>query len=88
MDKESACNARDAGDVGFIFPWVGKISWRRAWPPTPVVLPGEFCGQRSLVGYNPDGCKQSDVTEHRRGYIEVRYFCYLLDRQIFLLGEI
>ena len=34
-------------------PWVGKIPWRRAWQPTPVFLPGEFHGQRSLVGYSP-----------------------------------
>ena len=32
-------------------PWVGKIPWRREWQPTPVFLPGEFYGQRSLVGY-------------------------------------
>ena len=32
-------------------PWVRKIPWRRNWPPTPVFLPGEFHGQRSLVGY-------------------------------------
>jgi len=31
-------------------PWVGK-AWRRAWQPTPVFLPGESHGQRSLVGY-------------------------------------
>ena len=31
-------------------PWVGKIPWRREWLPTPVLLPGEFHGQRSLVG--------------------------------------
>ena len=31
-------------------PWVGKISWRKAWQPTPVPLPREFHGQRSLVG--------------------------------------
>jgi len=30
-------------------PWVGKISWRREWFPTPVFLLGEFHGQRSLV---------------------------------------
>ena len=35
--------------------WVGKISWRRKWQPTPVFLPGEFLGQRSLVGYSPWG---------------------------------
>ena len=33
--------------------WVGKISWRREWLPTPVLLPGEFHGQRSLAGYSP-----------------------------------
>ena len=33
--------------------WVGKIPWRRAWQPTPVFLPGESHGQRSLVGYGP-----------------------------------
>jgi len=36
-------------------PWVGKIPWRRAWQPTPVFLPGESHGQRSLVGYRPWG---------------------------------
>ena len=43
--------------------WVGKIPWRRARQPTPVFLPRESHGQRSLVGYNPWGHKQSDVTE-------------------------
>ena len=32
-------------------PWVGKIPWRREWQPTPVFLPGESYGQRSLAGY-------------------------------------
>ena len=52
----------NAGDVG-LMPGVGKIPWRRAWPPTPVFLPGESHGQRSLAGYSPWGCKQSEVTE-------------------------
>ena len=34
-------------------PWVGKMPWRRAWQPTPVFLPGESHGQKSLVGYGP-----------------------------------
>ena len=38
-------------------PWVGKIPWRRAWLPTPVFLPGEFHGQRSLTGYSLWGHK-------------------------------
>ena len=37
--------------------------WRRKWQPTPVFLPGEFHRQRSLVGYSPWNCKESDMTE-------------------------
>ena len=36
---------------------------RREWLPTPVFLPGEFHGQRSLGGYSPWGHKESDMTE-------------------------
>ena len=44
-------------------PWVGKIPWRRKWQPTPVFLPGESHGQRSLVGYGPWGPKELDTSE-------------------------
>ena len=44
-------------------PWVGKIPWRGKWLPTPVFWPGDVHEQRSLVGYNPWGCKESDTTE-------------------------
>ena len=30
----------------------------------PVSLPGKFHGQRSLVGYIPRGCRESDMTQH------------------------
>ena len=53
--KESACN------VGH--PRFRKIPWRREWQPTPVFLPGESHGQRSLVGYSPWGCKELDTNE-------------------------
>ena len=43
--------------------WVGTIPWRREWLPTPVFLPGESHGQRSLEGYSPWSCKESDTTE-------------------------
>ena len=43
--------------------WVRKIPWRSEWQPILVFLPGEFHGQRRLVGYNPCGCKESDVTK-------------------------
>ena len=36
---------------------------RRAWQPTPVFLPGKSPGQRSLVGYGPWGCIESDTAE-------------------------
>ena len=44
-------------------PWVGKIPCGRAQQLTPVSLPGESQGQRSLVGYSPYGRKESDTTE-------------------------
>ena len=41
--------------------WVWSLSsedsWRREWRPTPVFLPGESHGQRSLAGYSPSGCQ-------------------------------
>ena len=43
-------------------PWVRKILWRRKWRPTPVFLPGESDGQRSLEGYSPRNCRESDTT--------------------------
>ena len=45
-------------------PWVRKIPWSRKWQPTPVFLPGQFHGQRSLVGYSPWGYNDVDATEH------------------------
>ena len=38
-------------------------TWRRKWQPTPVLFPGKFHGQRSLVGYSPWGRKELDMTE-------------------------
>ena len=52
--KEPACQCRRHKRRGFD-PWVGTIPWRRKWQPTPVFLPGEFHGQRSLSGYCPWG---------------------------------
>ena len=60
--KELACQSRRHKRPGFN-PWVRKIPWRREWQPTPVFLPGESHGQRSLVGYSPWGRKESHTTE-------------------------
>ena len=43
-------------------PCVKKICWKRAWQPILVFMPGESYGQRSLVGYRPQGLKESDTT--------------------------
>ena len=64
----------NAGDLRDRFDsWVGKIPWRRAWQPTPVFLPGESHGQRSLMGYSPQGHKESDrneMTEHKYAHLK------------------
>ena len=56
--KESACQCRRCKFTA----WAGKIPWRRKWQPTPAFLTGESHRQKSLAGYNPGGCKESDVT--------------------------
>ena len=55
---ESAWNARDPGSIPG-----SKDPLRKEWLPTLVFLPGEFYGQRSLVGYSPWGHEESDMTE-------------------------
>ena len=60
--KESANNTGNIRDVGLIS-GLGRFPWRRAWLPTPVLLPGESHGQRSLVSYSPFGHRESNMTE-------------------------
>ena len=57
--KASACSFLRPG----FNPWVEKIPWRRKQQPTPVFLPWESHGWRSLVGYSPWGHKELDTTE-------------------------
>ena len=51
--KESACSAGDKG----LIPGLGRLPWSRAWQPTPVFLPGDSHGQRSLAGDSPWGLR-------------------------------
>ena len=44
-------------------PWVGKISWRRAWQPTPVFLPGEPPWTEEPGGLQSMGHKELDTIE-------------------------
>ena len=63
--RESTCQCRRCQRHGF-YPWIGKIHWSKKWQPTPVFLPGEFHGQKSLADCSPWGLKESDSTEHSR----------------------
>ena len=62
MSKESACRAGDAGNMSSI-PGLGRSPWKGACQPTPVFLPAESHGQRSLAGCSPRGRKELDMTE-------------------------
>ena len=73
--KESACNVEDPG----FNPWVWKVPWRREWHPTLVFLPGEFHGQRSLVGYSPWSHKESDRTEQLTLSVSCESSLHILD---------
>ena len=57
--KKSACSVEDSGSI----PGLLRSPGRREWQPPPVFLPGEFHGQRNLVGYSPCGHKELDMTE-------------------------
>ena len=55
--KETTCQCRRHNRNRFD-PWVRKISWRRKWKPTPVFLPGESHGQKSLGGLRSTGSQR------------------------------
>ena len=79
VGKASACSVGDLGSIpGSVSSrqsiclqsgrpgcnsWVGKFPWRRKWQPTPVFLPGEAYGQRSLAGYSLWDHQESDTTK-------------------------
>ena len=52
---ESACNEVDLVQY---WCWEDPPPRRRKWLPTPVFLPGEHQGQKSLEGYSPWGHKE------------------------------
>ena len=49
---------------------VKKIPRRREWQPIPAFLHGKSHGQRSLAGYSPWDCKESDTTKQLRTALE------------------
>ena len=74
--KELSCQCRRHKRHTFD-PWVGRIPWRRAWQPTPVFLPGQSYGQRSLwwvhrVAKSQTGLKQ--LSMHTRWIRDNSFF--------------
>ena len=65
--KEAACQCRRHKWCG-LDPWVRNIPWRRAWQPTPVFLPGESHGQRSLAGYRKSQTWLKQLSMHRKTF--------------------
>ena len=78
--KESALSSRKLA----FDPWVRKMPWRKKWQPSPVFLPGESHGQRSLVGYSPRGHKESDTTSklHRHYHLALLWDLNILKRTV------
>ena len=80
--KEPTCQRRRRKSSGFS-PWVRKIPWRRAWQPTPVFLPGESHGQRSLwttvhrVTKSQTRLKQLSIAQHLFTNILYNYNIFL-----------
>ena len=72
----------------WVWSLVGNISWRMAWPPTPVFLPGESHGQ-SLVGVvksgAPWGCKELDITEALSTQLYQLFFLMVLSYRLMSL---
>ena len=78
----------------FTISYHSQSPWRREWLPTPVFLPGESYGQRSLGGYSPWGLKESDTTEQLTlwlytirmiGFLHVTWCLFLAAFNVFLL---
>ena len=82
VDKNLPVNAGDAWDVGSIL-GLGRCRWRSG-QPTPVFLPGESHGQRSLTGHSPRDCKKSDTMEHKTK-ANIRYI-FQSEMGIFRMG--
>ena len=86
--KEYSCQCRGCKKCEYN-PWVRMIPWSREWKPSPVFLPGKFHRRRSLAGYSPWGCKESDMTEHTLSHTHnmcvdrlIFFFFFFLNKNI------
>ena len=65
----------------------GKIPWRKKWQPTRVFLPGEFPGQRSLVGYSSWGHKESGMADRLSRHLGTQAYELLRDESSLQAGH-
>ena len=88
--KNLPATAGDARDADLI-PRLGSSPGGGKWQLTPVFWPEKFHGQRSLVSYHPQSCKESDTTEvteqarrePRRGYTHsLAFLLFLIQREL------
>ena len=63
VEKLPAVKKTQVRSLGWEDPLAIWLPTPEYWPSTPVFLPGESHGKRSLVGYSPWGLKESDMTE-------------------------
>ena len=61
---------------------IGLLGENKKWQPTPVLLPGKPHGWRSLVGYSPWGCKESDMTEWLHFLFFHKWFLVMIDKWV------
>ena len=67
---------------------VVNFPWRRQWQATPVFLPGESHGRKSLVGCSPRGRKESDTTERLHFHLVLGQGFTQVDSELFFLFQI
>ena len=86
--SDGKVSAYNVGDPGSIL-GLGRFPWRRKWQPTPVFLPGKSHGRKSMAGYSPWGCKESDTTErlHFTSFVIHTVFSQMFDFRILLSGR-
>ena len=84
--KEPACQCRRHKRLRFD-PWVGKIPWRRVWQPTPIFLPGESHGQKSLEGESGWGTHVNPWLIHVNIWQKPLQYCKVISLQLIKINE-